>query len=174
MLKVDLGQLARKRRLLIDASVPADAALFRGLVFEMRGPLAVRLEAQQAGSDVLVRGTLEGEAELACRRCLVAVTVPLREDVALLFREGVSEADAEAAEIYPLPEKGSELDLIHAIREHLVLAVPAFAICQEECQGLSPSCGTNLNETTCSCEPERVDQRWAVLLKPGKDKDGGT
>jgi uncharacterized protein len=174
MLKVDLGQLARKKRLLIDATVPADDALFHGVIFEMRGPLEVRLEAQQAGNDVLVRGTLEGEAELACRRCLEAVTVPLSEEVALLFREGVSEADAEAAEMYPLPEKGLELDLTNAIREHLVLAVPEFVICQEECKGLCPSCGTNLNENTCSCEPEQVDHRWAALLKPGKDKDGGT
>lgn len=174
MLKVDLGQLARKPRLLIDASVPADDALFRGVIFEMRGPLEVSLEAQQAGHDVLVRGSLEGVAELACRRCLAAVTVPISEDVALLFREGVSEADAEAAEIYPLPEKAPELDLTHAIREHLVLAVPEFVICQDECKGLCPSCGTNLNETTCSCEPEPVDHRWAALLKLGKDKDGGT
>jgi uncharacterized protein len=103
------------------------------------------------------------------------VAAPIREEVALLFREGVSEADAEAAEIYALPEKGNELDLTHAIREHLVLAVPEFAICREACKGLCPSCGTNLNETTCSCEPEHVDHRWAALLElKGKDKDGGT
>jgi uncharacterized protein len=174
MLKVDLGQLARKKRLLIDASVPGDDALFHGVVFQMRSPLQVDLEAQQFGHDVLVRGGLEGEAELGCRRCLKAVTVPISEEVALLFREGVSEADAEDAEIYPLPEKASELDLTNAIREHLVLAVPEFAICQDACKGLCPSCGTNLNETTCSCEPEQVDHRWAALLQLGKDKDGGS
>ena len=174
MLKVDLGQLARNKRLQIDASVPPDDALFHGVAFEMLGPLEVQLEVQQAGHDVVVRGRLDGEAGLACRRCLQAVSVPISEEVALLFREGVSEADAEDAEIYPLPEKGNELDLTHALREHLVLAVPEFAICREECKGLCPSCGTNLNENTCSCEPEHVDHRWAALLKLGKDKDGGT
>jgi uncharacterized protein len=174
MLKVDLGQLARKKRLQIDASVPPGDPLFHGVAFEMRGPLEVSLEAQPAGHDVLARGWLKGEAELACRRCLTAVSTPISEEVALLFREGVSEADAEAEEIYPLPEKGNDLDLSHAIREHLVLAVPEFAICRETCKGLCPSCGTNLNENTCSCEPEHVDHRWAALLKLGKDKDGGT
>jgi uncharacterized protein len=174
MLKVDLGQLARSKRFQIDADVPADDALFDGVVFEMRGPLAVRLEAQQTAHDVLVRGTLEGEAVLGCRRCLTEVGTPIREEVALLFREGFSLADAEAEEIYPLPEKGNELDLTHAIREHLVLAVPEFAICREACKGLCPTCGANLNETTCSCEPTAVDNRWAALLKIGKDKDGGT
>ena len=174
MLKVDLGQLARRKRLQIDASVPPDDALFHGVAFEMRGPLDLELEAQQAGHDVLVRGRLIGVAELGCRRCLTAVEAPISEEVALLFREGVSEAEAEAEEIYPLPAKANELDLTHALREHLVLAVPEFALCQDACKGLCPSCGTNLNEDTCSCEPERVDYRWATLLKLGKDKDGGS
>ena len=174
MLKVDMGQLARGRRLQIDASVPPHDALFHGVAFEMKGPLEAHLDVQEAGHDVLVRGTLEGEAELACRRCLSVVNTPIREEVALLFREGVSEAEAEAEEIYALPAKGSELDLTNALREHLVLAVPEFAICRDECKGLCPSCGTNLNENTCSCEPEHVDHRWAALLKTGKDKDGGT
>ena len=174
MLKVDLGQLARKKRLRIDVDVPADDELFQGVAFEMAGPLEIRLEAQQSAHDVLVRGTLAGEAQLACRRCLTDVGHEIREDVALLFREGVSTADAEAEEIYALPEKGNELNLRHAIREHLVLAVPEFAICQEACKGLCPSCGANRNENTCSCEPVAVDDRWATLLKIGKDKDGGT
>jgi uncharacterized protein len=175
MLKVDLGQLARKKRLQIDTSVPANEMLSDEAAFRLIGPLNVRLEAQQSGHDVLVRGAVEGEAELNCRRCLVAVAAPIDEEVALLFREGVSLAEAEDAEIYPLPEKGNELDLIPALREHLVLAVPDFAICSDTCKGLCPTCGANLNETTCSCEPATVDNRWAALLQlKGKDKDGGT
>jgi uncharacterized protein len=175
MLKVDLGQLARKKRLLIDATLPADHALFEGAAFRMCGPLEVQLEAQQAGADVVVRGTLRGEAELPCRRCLVAVANPIDEEVALVYREGVSVAEAEAQEIYALPEKGNQLDLTDALREHLVLAVPDLLICSETCKGLCPSCGTNLNETTCSCESEGVDNRWAALLQlKGKEKDGGS
>jgi uncharacterized protein len=175
MLKVDLGQLARKKRFLLDASVPAENALFDGAVFELREPLDVQLEVQAAGPDILVRGTLSGEAELACRRCLTAVTASIEESVAWLFREGITEAEAEDAEIYPLPPNPHELDLSHAIREQLVLAVPEFAICREACKGLCPSCGANLNDTTCSCEPVSADHRWAALLQlKGKDKDGGT
>ena len=165
MLKVDLGQLARSRRLQIDASVPPDHALFREAAFEMSGPLDVSLEALQAGDDVVVRGMLQGEAQLACRRCLVDVGVAVDEEVALVFRPGVSEADAEDAEVYPLPEKGGELDLTRALREQLVLSVPEFALCREACKGLCAKCGANLNETTCSCETEQVDERWAALLK---------
>lgn len=175
MLKVDLGELARKKRRHLDVSVPEGDELVADMAFRLSRPLEIRLEAQQAGNDVVVRGTLEGEAELDCRRCLVPVTTPIDEEVALLFREGVSEAEAEEQEIYPLPVKGNELDLSGAIREHLVLAVPEFAICQETCKGLCPICGANLNETECGCERADVDNRWAALLQlKGKEQDGGT
>jgi uncharacterized protein len=163
MLKVDLGELARKKRYQVDGSLPADHPTLAGAGFRLVAPLKVSLEAQQAMQDVVVLGRVQGEAEVACRRCLTPVAVPIDQDVTLLFREGISQADAEAEEIYPLPERGNELDLSGALREHLLLSVPDFLECQEACKGLCPSCGTNLNETTCSCERTAVDDRWAAL-----------
>ena len=163
MLKVDLGELARKKRLQIDESVPATSPLANGAGFRLVAPLEVQLDVQQAQHDVVVRGRLEGEAELACRRCLTPVTTPIDQEVTWLFREGVSQVDAEAEEIYSLPERGNELDLSGALREHLLLAVPEFVECQDACKGLCPHCGVNLNETTCSCETSQTDDRWAAL-----------
>ena len=165
MLKVDLGELARKKRLLIDESLPADHPILAGAGFRMVAPLELHLEVQQAAHDVVVLGHMNGEAEIACRRCLSLVRASVDQELTLLFREGVSQVDAEAEEIYSFPERGSELDLSGAIREHLLLAVPEFLECQEACKGLCPHCGVNLNETTCSCEQHSTDDRWAVLRK---------
>lgn len=163
MLKVDLGELARKKRLQVEGSMPVDHAALAGAGFRLITPLEVHLEVQQAMQDVVVLGCLEGEAEVACRRCLVPVRAPIDQEVTLLFREGVSPVEAEAEEIYTLPERGTELDLSGAIREHLLLAVPEFLECQDACKGLCPHCGVNLNETTCSCEQPSADDRWAKL-----------
>lgn len=163
MLKVDLGELARKKRLQIEGSMPGDHAALAGAGFRLVAPLEVHLEVQHAMKDVVVLGRLEGEAEVACRRCLVPVRAPIDQEVTLLFREGVSPVEAEAEEIYTLPERGNELDLTAAIREHLLLAVPEFLECQDACKGLCPHCGVNLNETTCSCERTPADDRWAKL-----------
>lgn len=165
MLNVDLGELARKKRLQLDESVPADSHLLADAGFRLAGPLDVHLEIQPAGNDVLVRGEIEGAAEVACRRCLVDVRVPIDQEVTLLYREGVAQVEAEAEEIYTLPSKGNDLDLSAAIREHVLLAVPEFVECQEACRGLCPHCGTNLNDTTCSCSEPAVDDRWSKLLK---------
>lgn len=171
MLKVDLGELARKKRVHIDAEVPADDPLTRGAVFRLTGPLELQLDVQEATHDVVVLGRMAGEAEIACRRCLTSVRLPIDEAVTALYRAGVTQVEAEAEEIYPLPERGHELDLTGAIREHLLLAVPEYVECREACRGLCPHCGTNLNETTCSCAPVVVDDRWAALSALTSKKD---
>jgi uncharacterized protein len=163
MLKVDLGELARKKRLHVDESLPADHPFVAGAGFRLVGPLELHLEVQEATHDVVVLGRMEGEAEVACRRCLSAVRVPIDQQLTLLFRSGISLVEAEAEEVYSLPPRATELDLSSALREHLLLAVPEFVECQEDCRGLCPHCGTNLNETTCSCETSQTDERWAAL-----------
>lgn len=170
MLKVDLDELARKKRLQIDESLPADHALVAGAGFHMVGPLDVQLDAQLAGHDVVVLGRMSGEGEVACRRCLTTVRVPFDQDVTLVYRAGLSQVDAEAEEVYALPERGHEVDLSHALREHLLLAVPEFVECREACRGLCPQCGANLNDGRCSCNTREPDDRWAELLKKVADQ----
>src|SRR5690606_33050553 len=106
------------------------------------------------------------KAALSCRRCLVPVEFDLDETVTWLFREGISEAEAEAEEVYALPEKGRELDLVRALREQVMLAVPEFVSCAEACRGLCPRCGANRNQVDCGCEEPEVDDRWAALRRP--------
>ncbi len=163
MLKVDLAELARKKRLQIDASLPADLALLAGADFRLVGPLEVHLEVQEAMHDVVALGDMRGAAEVDCRRCLVPVRTPIDQQLTLLYRQGVSGVEAEAEEMYTLPERATQLDLSGAIREHLLLAVPEFVECRDACRGLCPRCGVNWNETTCSCEASQTDERWAAL-----------
>ena len=165
MLKVDLGRLAREHRIRIDGEVPADDPLWSGLGVAFDGPVAMRLDVQQAGSDVVARGRLSATAVLACRRCLKPVRHELDEELTFFFRSGIAATEAEAEEVYPLPAKGQELDLERPVREHVLLAVPQYVICDEACRGLCPRCGTNLNESSCDCTVEEIDPRWAALRR---------
>ena len=89
----------------------------------------------------------------------------LDEELTFLYRSGVRGVEAEAEEVYGLPERGLELDLGPAVREHVLLAVPQFVICDEACRGFCPRCGTNLNEASCDCVVEEEDPRWAALRR---------
>jgi uncharacterized protein len=165
MLKVDLRELEKHRRVRIDEDVPPEDALWNGMDVRVDQPLQVRLEAQLATHDVLVRGEINGHFVLPCRRCLIDVAVKLQEEVAFLYRPGLSAQQAEEQDFFPLPERADQLDLRDALREHVMLAVPRFAVCDDACRGLCPHCGTNLNQTQCDCSPAQVDERWGALRK---------
>ncbi|NIY13135.1 MAG: hypothetical protein GWN02_34820 [Gemmatimonadetes bacterium] len=168
MLHVDLNRLAREGRARIDADIPADAAFWEGLDLAPRSPLEVRLEAQQAGPDVVVRGRVAGTFAQECRRCLEPVSVTVEEELGRLYREGGELEDEESEDVLALPE-GAELDLSGPVREQVLLAVPQYVYCRDECRGLCPKCGTNLNESTCDCTTDEMDERWAPLRQLKSD-----
>ncbi|WP_396204624.1 YceD family protein [Gemmatimonas sp.] len=106
-------------------------------------------------------GRFEGTAVAECRRCLNEAIVQVSEDVQLIFAESGSD-EAEEDDVVLIPAGERELDLRSAVREEWLLAVPAFALCREECRGLCPSCGADRNTGECTCPPPS-DPRWDVL-----------
>ena len=138
--------------------------IWSGLEFRFSGPVHVDLEAQGVARDVLVEGKVTGAVEHECRRCLEPVRVPIAEPVTMFFQENAPEDEVAAGEVYALPDR-NDLDLAPAVREQVALAVPQFALCREDCRGLCPQCGSNLNEGDCGCVVEEVDDRWAALRR---------
>lgn len=167
MLKVDLGLLKRLKSLEVDELVPPDAPFWEGTGLTFDSPLRVRLLVEEQGVDVVAAGVVEGMTSMACRRCLEPVVVKLDHPVRLWFRDGITELEAEAEEdhVYALPPRARELDLSNALREHVILGMPEYVMCKEDCRGLCPHCGTDLNRETCDCAEEPVDDRWAALRR---------
>jgi uncharacterized protein len=166
MLLVDLNRLERDGRAWIETDLGPEDAFWDGLEVRPHGPLAVRLEAQQAGPDVVVRGTMAGEFDLECRRCLEPVVAGIEEEVGLLYQAGGG--GEESPDVLALP-RAATVDLSAPLREQVLVAVPRYVYCRAECAGLCPECGTNLNEGACSCASEEVDARWAPLRELSKD-----
>ena len=106
-------------------------------------------------------GGLEGSVATTCRRCLTSVIAPVKEEVHLLFaRSGDEEIDDP--DVYVVGDRTRVLDLRPSVREQWLLGVPAFVLCREDCKGLCPQCGSDLNSGPCGCEPKR-DDRWDAL-----------
>jgi uncharacterized protein len=118
--------------------------------------------------DIRVKGKLETSLEVACARCLDPVVLPVERGFDLLYRplgtdsghEELSVTDAEAEIGY---YQGEGLLLEDMLREQVLLALPLKTICRDDCKGLCPQCGKNLNEIQCSCVVEVEDPRWAAL-----------
>ena len=56
-----------------------------------------------------------------------------------------------------------KLDLAQLTWEDLLLFLPSKLLCRDDCKGICPQCGKNLNEGTCECKKE-IDPRFAALL----------
>ena len=169
MLKVDLGQLHRRGRRSIEAELAAGPLLEAGSAVELSAPIRVTADVQRSGLDTVVRGEARTTARLGCRRCLVPVELPVVAPLTLVYREDMDPAEAEAAEVYAVPPRATEVDLEPAVREHLLLAVPQYALCHEGCRGLCAQCGANRNETDCGCSTTVEDERWAPLKRLRSD-----
>jgi len=106
-------------------------------------------------------GHLEGTTSDSCRRCLTDVHTTVQDDVHLLYAEsGADEIDDP--DVYLLDTRDHFLDLRPAIREQWLLAVPPLVVCREDCKGLCPTCGADLNLGACGCAPTN-DPRWDAL-----------
>lgn len=131
---------------------------------EVRGltPVETTGEAAKLGSLYYVKGEMAADVNFVCARCLK----PFTEHMAIPFAETFATEESEVeldedSEVHLLER--DEIELEPLLQEDFLLAMPAFPLCGEDCQGLCPSCGINRNEASCNCNTQRIDPRLAGL-----------
>jgi len=123
-------------------------------------------------NDIRLRATYSADFEILCARCVDPVAVPLKGEFDLIFRPESADADAgersitaDETEIGYYQESGLLLEDV--VREQVLLSLPPRTLCQEDCKGLCPRCGQNLNSAKCSCDEAPADARWNALAGLG-------
>lgn len=131
----------------------------------------VRLMKTDRG--ILLKGTFDTNLFLRCGRCLSSFSFPLSINIE---EEYFPIMDVTTGIMLPGPEEPGSftiddhniMDISEAIRQYTLMALPIKPLCSQDCSGLCPICGANLNEKKCDCTPE-IDPRWeklnALLLK---------
>ena len=76
-----------------------------------------------------------------------------------------ADSQIDPAELQIVPPGFSVIDLSEDVRQTVLLSVPLKLLCTENCKGLCPLCGRNLNSGTCTCTQGAVDTRWEQLIK---------
>ena len=128
----------------------------------------VQLNLMLEGSTVVVQGRIAGEYTTPCSRCAEEARKQLEVPISLVLKphseRNVEGADAEEEDLNFGIYDGEEIDFSDIAEEFLVLALPFTVHCSEECKGLCPQCGKNLNVGSCDCKPEpKGDPRLSVL-----------
>lgn len=149
MLQVDVRDLYQGPVETIGQLEAADPT-FEGLELELGAPIEVRGRLQQTGEgEFYWHGTLSGRLRGACRRCLKDLNYPLDTEVEILLSSDPEAADDPS--VYPLPDRVARVDLRPVVREEVALAVSAYPLCRDDCAGLCPRCGADLNAGPCTC-----------------------
>jgi uncharacterized protein len=150
-----IGSPGKYRDIAIDAGLPEVANALARVGEE---PVRARLRAESVVEGILVSGRVEGVAATQCARCLDRRTTTLQLEVCELFVGPGSQADEDAYRL-----SGTEMDLRPLLVDAVALALPLRPLCRDDCKGLCPRCGRNLNLGSCSCAAETTDVRWAPL-----------
>jgi uncharacterized protein len=151
---IDLGQEGQQK-------APLRASGRAELVRENRG-------AKHVVDDIRLVGDFSTQVETVCARCLEPVTNTVSGAFDLLYRpQGVDakgdEASISKAETEIGYYQGEGLQLEDVLKEQILLALPAKQVCNEDCKGLCPHCGRNLNMESCNCAAAMPDLRWSAL-----------
>lgn len=150
MFKINLASFDVQKQFFFEAK-KSEISFDQGI--ELVDTMKVELTLTKDIQSVVVEGRMDGEVKMTCSRCLLEYIAPISVGFAVIFKEknNISDDDRES-DVY---EYGNnEIDLYPYLRETMILEFPVKQVCSEDCKGLCPICGKNLNEETCKCDKE--------------------
>ena len=127
-----------------------------------QGRLAYALSGFHLKASVAYEQTVE------CMRCLQPLVQAIESEVELMIfieraEASPGEYELAASDLGVIYLESDILDLEPILMEQLHLNVPMGATCRDDCEGLCPQCGTNLNAGSCDCQKSSADLRWTGL-----------
>jgi len=139
-----------------EAEIENDLVKFQGGEYSFTKPISVRGKIENLGGEIEIEAEIDGSLKTSCARCM--------EDAVYNFKTFVSErVDLKNAENDLVELEGSTLNLKPVIINTILMDLPIRILCSEDCKGLCPICGKNLNRVQCSCDDREEDPRFAVL-----------
>ena len=135
-----------------------------GFEFPFRQPVRLEGEVSDDAGAITLSATVYAHVTTRCARCGKPVEYDKETDVEfLLVKELEGEEEDLCDDVYLVESDVVELDDI--LIPELILDMEMAVVCDEDCKGLCPKCGKNLNQGECGCVVKEVDPRLAVLQK---------
>jgi uncharacterized protein len=127
-----------------------------GQIRGISNPVTATVDIYKAGDKYILEGEMNGSVRIRCDRCLGIYDFGVKTGFKLFFAK--NSRYGNKAEIELLEEdmetgfiNGDEIELDDIFKEQLYLSLPIKSLCKDECLGLCPVCGTDLNIQRCNC-----------------------
>ena len=139
-----------------------------GDAYRVVAPVELDFDIHKDKEKFRLAGTVRTQLELPCSRCLEPFRLPVDETFDLRFLPASDmstdqEREVQDEDLETSYYRDDQIDLNELLREQFYLVLPMKPLCQDDCKGLCPQCGTNLNTGACECEVQYQDPRLAAL-----------
>ncbi|MBV4418046.1 DUF177 domain-containing protein [Clostridium tyrobutyricum] len=122
-------------------------------------PIMLLANLEKTDHMITLNGKVSGVLELTCSRCLKKFAHAINININERFTDKkIVDCDEDIFFI-----NDGYIDITQIIENNIILALPIKRLCKENCKGLCPKCGTNLNDSTCNCKENDIDPRWEKL-----------
>lgn len=164
---LDLRQM-REKHDRIDRRFDASAFDQPDETYRVVAPVRLLFDIDKDGKQFRLVGRVQTRLQLSCGRCLEPFELPVDEAFDLVYlphddNRGEGELEIANDDLATAFYRDEVIDLGEIVREQFYLAAPMKALCADTCRGLCPICGTNLNTSSCRCQPSWEDPRLAPL-----------
>ena len=132
---------------------------FLGESFHFEKPLSLEGKIYNNGKSLRLTVEASGEVGVHCARCMKPMTAQIQFDVEEDFMQDEGEEVDEDVILF----SGTKIDLSDVVLNSFFMNASGKYLCSDDCKGLCPKCGKNLNEGDCDCEDDTIDPRWAGL-----------
>ena len=167
-MKVDVSSILKETggRLEINGEVKLPDTDFLG-EYRFPEPIKVRGSVSDNGKSLVLRADAEGVMITNCARCMKEITVP----VSFYIDENLAREDSGIDDADVILFRDTEIEIDDIVYNNFLMNVEGKYLCKEDCKGLCPECGKDLNEGECDCSKENIDPRWSALLDIMKDNE---
>lgn len=139
---------------------------FLGELYHFNKPIKISGSISNNGQSLSFKADCRGEMQTRCARCMkdIDVGVSFSVDELLAQDNGTVSEDSDI-----ILFEGSTVDIDDIVMNSFLMNISGKYLCSEDCKGLCPVCGADLNEGECGCERDTIDPRWAALAELIKD-----
>lgn len=129
---------------------------YMGEDIRVNKPIKVSAVAVNNGRDISLTGKIKADLTLKCSRCLKDFEYVLETELEEKLSKESGNDDA-------IHFEGEIVDLTDIVLNNILLSLPMKPVCREDCKGLCPKCGSDMNIDKCRCAEKDIDPRFSVL-----------
>ena len=131
-----------------------------GISYPVTEPVLASGTVRNTAGVLMMKGELTTTIHGTCDRCASPFDREIHFPIEVVLVTEMADEENEDEWVFPL--EGDSADLDDIVRTVFVLNLDSKLLCRDDCKGICPRCGRNLNDGPCQCEKE-LDPRFAAL-----------